>query len=166
MPNSNLSKFTQKELGDIYSELILYFENSSGLHNESLSTRAKGYRKLLQDLNLKPQAFATLDELANENIASCDGQQSQLFFHDAKKNQLKSIFYHLRNAAAHADIKRVTCNKNQIWYCIEHRHKQQLKMIFNIRNNDFWCFVKESKKMKKLAKLNNNVEVKRYESTR
>ena len=47
MPNSNLSKFTQKELGDIYSELILYFENSSGLHNESLSTRAKGYRKLL-----------------------------------------------------------------------------------------------------------------------
>ena len=64
-------------------------------------------------------------------------------------NILKSIFYHLRNAAAHADIERVA--GNPIRYHIEHRYKGQLKLFCQMKKTDFWCFVDTAKNLKKKA---------------
>jgi len=148
MPNSNPSKFSPKELADIYRELILYFEESSGLENEKLSTRVKGYRRLLEELNLTMNVFATLDELNQAMLPALDFSRNQMSLHDAKKSYLKSIFYHLRNAAAHADISRQKRNNNQVWYVVEHSHKKQLKMRCQIKKNDFWKFITNAKKCK------------------
>ena len=149
MTNSNPSKFTNKELADCYSELILYFENNTGLSHEKLSTRVKGYRRLCDELRLRINSCSTLNEMQNLQLTHPIYQSSQIHFLDVKNNHLKSIFYHLRNAATHAHIKRTTRNGNQVWYLIEHKYKSQIKMIAQIKKPDFWEFVSKAKRMKK-----------------
>ena len=149
MTNSNPSKFTNKELADCYSELILYFETNAGLSYEKLSTKVKGYRRLCDELSLQINSYSTLNDMQHAQLTTPLYQAPEIHFHDVKNNHLKSIFYHLRNAAAHAHIKRVTKNGNQTWYLIEHKHKSQLKMLVQIKKTDFWEFVAKAKRMKK-----------------
>lgn len=147
MPNSNLSKLTRAELADFYEKLVLYYEQHQGLPSELLSTQVKGYRKLKSGLSLQIQPFSTEKELAISTLPTADNKQNLIWFHNAKGNILKSIFYHLRDAAAHADIDRV--DGNSIWYHIEHRHKSQLKLFCQMKKTDFWSFVDAAKNLKK-----------------
>ena len=100
-------------------------------------------------LSLQIQPFSTEKELATSTLPTADNKQNLIWFHNAKSNILKSIFYHLRNAAAHADIERVA--GNPIWYHIEHRYKGQLKLFCQMKKTDFWCFVDTAKNLKKKA---------------
>ncbi|HGH4747968.1 TPA: hypothetical protein ACJIXE_001817 [Serratia marcescens] len=147
MPNSNPSKLTRAELADIYEKLVLYYEQHQGLTSELLSTQVKGYRKLKSGLSLQIQPFSTERELATSTLPIADNKQNLIWFHNAKGNILKSIFYHLRNAVAHADIERI--EGKPIWYRIEHRYKNQLKLICQMKKTDFWCFVDAAKNLKK-----------------
>lgn len=147
MPNSNSSKLTRAELADIYEKLVLYYEQHQSLTSELLSTQMKGYRKLKDELSLQIQPFHTEKELAEVTLPVTDNKQNLVWFYNAKGNILKSIFYHLRNAAAHADIERVA--GNPIWYHIEHRHKGQLKLFCQMKKTDFWSFVDAAKNLKK-----------------
>jgi hypothetical protein len=147
MPNSNPSKLTRAELADIYEKLVLYYEQHQGLASEPLSAQVKGYRKLKDELSLQIQPFSTEKELATSTLPAADNKQNMIWFHNAKDSILKSIFYHLRNAAAHADIERVAGNPT--WYHIEHRHKGQLKLFCQMKKTDFWSFVDAAKNLKK-----------------
>ncbi|TCC70738.1 hypothetical protein NMD16_00585 [Klebsiella pneumoniae] len=133
MSNSNLHKLTRAELADIYEKLVLYYEQHQGLTSELLSTQVKGYRKLKSGLSLQIQPFSTEKELATSTLPTADNKQNLIWFHNAKSNILKSIFYHLRNAAAHADIERVA--GNPIRYHIEHRYKGQLKLFCQMKKD-------------------------------
>ena len=107
----------------------------------------KGYRKLKDELSLQIQPFHTEKELAEVTLPATDNKQNLVWFYNAKDNILKSIFYHLRNAAAHADIERVA--GNPIWYHNEHRYKDQLKLICQMKKTEFWRFVDAAKNLKK-----------------
>lgn len=150
MPNINPQKFDRAELADFYEKLVLYYENSNGLEKIALSTRAKGYRKLVGALKLEMVRFETEKMLEEATLPSADCSRNLIFFHDCKKNSLKSIFYLLRNSAAHAHIRKA--KSGQIWYLIEHRYKKQLKLVCYMKKADFWCFVDESKNMKASTK--------------
>ncbi|CAI2456815.1 Uncharacterised protein [Serratia proteamaculans] len=147
MSNSNPSKLTRAELADIYEKLVLYYEQHQGLTSELLSTQVRGYRKLKDELSLQIQPFHTEKELAEVTLPATDNKQNLVWFYNAKGNILKSVFYHLRNAAAHADIERV--EGNPTWYHIEHRHRSQLKLSCQMKKTDFWCFVDAAKNLKK-----------------
>ncbi|MFQ2705818.1 hypothetical protein [Aeromonas caviae] len=150
MPNSNPSKLTRAELADIYEKLVLYYELHQGLTSEHLSAQVKGYRKLKDELSLQIQSFSTEKELAETILPTVDKKQNFIWFYNAKGNILKSIFYHLRNAAAHADIERM--EGNPICYHIEHRYKKQLKLVCQMKKTDFWHFVDEAKNLKSHGK--------------
>lgn len=150
MPNTNPQKFDRAELADFYEKLVLYYENSNGLEKIALSTRPKGYRKLVEALKLEMVRFETEKMLEEATLPSADCSRNLIFFHDCKKNSLKSIFYLLRNSAAHAHIRKE--KSGQIWYLIEHRYKKQLKLVCYMKKADFWRFVDEGKKMKAPAK--------------
>lgn len=152
MPNSNPSKLTRAELADIYEKLVLYYEQRQGLTSELLSTQVKGYRKLKDELRVQIQPFHTEKELAEVTLPTADNKQNLIWFHNAKGNILKSIFYHLRNSAAHADILRSP--GNPIWYHIEHRYKDQLKLSCHMKKTDFWRFVDTAKNLKKTKSSN------------
>ncbi len=146
MPNSNPCKLTRAELADIYEKLVLYYEQHQGLASEHLSAKVKGYRKLKDELSLQIRSFSTEKELAEAILPTVDNKQNLIWFHNAKGNILKSIFYHLRNAAAHADIERM--EGNPICYHIEHHYKKQLKLVCQMKKNDFWHFVDGAKNFK------------------
>ena len=149
MPNTNPSKFTRVELADIYEKLVLYYELTQGLEREHLSIRVKGYRTLVDSLALEVKPFPTEQALADVELPQFDSKQNLIWFHDAKNSQLKSLFYHLRNAAAHGDIERHQLKP--ITYRIEHRYKGKLKLFCVIKKNDFWHFVDAAKNMKGTA---------------
>ena len=151
MPNTNPSKFTRAELADIYEKLVLYYELTQGLEREHLSIRVKGYRPLVDSLALEVKPFSTEQALADVELPQFDSKQNLIWFHDAKNSQLKSLFYHLRNAAAHGDIERHQLRP--ITYRIEHRYKGKLKLFCIIKKNDFWHFVDAAKNMKGKPKV-------------
>ena len=146
MPNTNPQKFERAELADFYEKLVLFYENSNGLERISLSTRAKGYRKLVDTLQLELVRFETEKMLEEATLPPADCGRNVIFFHDCKSNSLKSIFYLLRNSAAHAHIRKE--KSGQIWYLIEHRYKKKIKLVCYMKRADFWHFVDEGKKMK------------------
>lgn len=147
MTNTNPNKFTRAEMADFYEKLMLYYENKNGLTDEPLSTRAKGYRKLINTMNLTVVRFEKEKELTDAILPEVDFNKSFLWFHDAKSNTLKSLFYLLRNSAAHAHIQRIK-HKQLLWYRIEHRYKGKLKLFGCMKKTDFWRFVDEGKNMR------------------
>jgi hypothetical protein len=112
--NANPGKFTRAELADIYEKIVLFYELHNGMQAMNISTRTKAYRKLINEIQLDVNLFKNLTDLANAEIPPFDYANNFIWFHDAKKNTLKSILYHLRNSAAHADIKRQ--KDKQWWY--------------------------------------------------
>lgn len=95
--------------------------------------------------------FERQEEFDIEELPSFDCKHSFIWFHDSKKNTLKSILYFLRNSAAHGHIQR--CKKNHIWYHIEHRYKGTLKFVSSMKKSDFWHFIEEAKKSKPSKKV-------------
>lgn len=146
MPNSNPENFTRAELADVYEKIVLFHEQYD-FNAGPLSTKVKGYRKLLDKLDLQVKRFVLVDDLGKQQILPCDGKQNRLWFFDSQKNSLHSMLKHLRNAAAHADIQRKKFS-GQIWYVIEHVHGGKTKLICHMKKADFWLFVAEAKKMK------------------
>lgn len=147
MPNANPENFTRAELADLYEKIVLFHEQYD-FKASPLSTKAKGYRKLVNKLGLEVKRFTLVDDLNQQPVSQFDGKQSRVWFYDSQSNSLHSIFKHLRNAAAHADIKRKK-QSGQLWYCIEHRdNKNKLKFIAQIRRTDFWEFVDKARKFK------------------
>lgn len=146
MPNANPENFTRAELADVYEKIVLFHEQYD-FKAAPLSTKAKGYRKLVNKLGLEVKRFTLVDDLNQQPVPLCDGKQSRLWFYDSQGNSLHSIFKHLRNAAAHADIKRKKLS-GQIWYCIEHKFGGKLKLLCQMKKADFWAFVAEAKKIK------------------
>ena len=146
MPNSNPENFTRAELADLYEKIVLFHEQydfKAGV----LSTKAKGYRKLLDKLNLEVKRYSLAGDLDKQQIPRCDGKQNRIWFYDSQGNSLHSIFKHLRNAAAHADIKRQK-HAGQLWYCLEHKFGGKLKLLCQMKKADFWLFIAEAKKLK------------------
>lgn len=170
MPNSNPQKFDRAELADFYEKLVLYYEINEGLKHLPLSASSKGYRKLKQELNLEIHSAKTLDEL--RALMQCEAVKSSLqqsrqlrgsniiCVYNSEGNLLKSIFTQLRNAAAHAHIRRI--KQGQIWYQIEHVYasrpkkgevaKVSLRFFCCIKKTDFWRFVEAAKNLKTAAK--------------
>lgn len=146
MPNANPENFTRAELADLYEKIVLFHEQYD-FKASPLSTKAKGYRKLVNKLGLEVKRFTLVDDLNQQPVSQFDGKQSRVWFYDSQSNSLHSIFKHLRNAAAHADIKRKK-QSGQIWYCIEHEFGSKLKMLCQMKKTDFWAFVAEAKKLK------------------
>ena len=146
MVNVNKEKFTRAELADMYEKIILFYEVTNGLQNISLSTRAKGYRKLKDEMKLEVKRFENLHELVAAELPLFDFSHNFIWFYDKNNNSLKSIFYFLRNSAAHAHIKR--CKSHQWWYHIEHRYNEKVKFVCSMKKPDFWRFVAEAKKFK------------------
>lgn len=139
MINANPKKFTRKELADIYEKIILLYEQTDGLQGRKLTVRTKAYKKLIKELDLTVQRFDKQEKFQNAILPQADFSQNIIWFYDAKQNSLRSIYYYLRNAAAHADIRRV--RSDQIWYIIEHRHKSKLNFVCYMKSTDFWTFV-------------------------
>lgn len=143
MVNTNIHKFSQKELADIYEKIILLYEQTNGLQGRKLSVRAKPYRKLIKILELQVQRFKKQEDLQKAILPDDDFGQNLIWFYDKQNNSLKSIYYHLRNSAAHADIRRV--KSNQLWYLIEHRYQHKLNFVCYMKKTDFWKFVDNAK---------------------
>ena len=151
MSNANTQGFTRKELADFYEKVILYGELMKDDSSWSLTTRSKLFRKLTTELELDIKRFTKAKEfddyLQARKNADHESKANFIWFHDMKGNSLKSILVALRNAAAHADIKR---KKNgYVWYSIDHKLKGKKKIICQIKKKDFWEFVGSAKKCKK-----------------
>ncbi len=179
MPNSNPQKFDRAELADFYEKLVLYFELNEGLKSAPLSASSKGYRKLKQELNLTIRSANTLEDMAalmqqvpTANQTATDhaaakpakgpsSVQNLICVYNSEGNLLKSIFTQLRNAAAHAHIRKV--KKGQICYQIEHVYasrskkgevaKTSLRFFCCMKKTDFWRFVEAAKNLKSTIKF-------------
>ncbi|WP_335925063.1 hypothetical protein [Shewanella algae] len=186
MSNANPQGFDRRELADFYEQLVLYFELNDGLKSVPLSASSKGYRKLKQALNLSIRSANTLDEMAalmqqvaaaNQATAtSAKGAtsiQNLICVYNSEGNLLKSIFTQLRNAAAHAHIRRI--KQGQICYQIEHvfpvrakngaskavksnagasrkrKPPPSVRFFCQMKKTDFWRFVEAAKRLKSSA---------------
>ncbi|ALS33272.1 hypothetical protein PTRA_a2155 [Pseudoalteromonas translucida KMM 520] len=139
--NCNPQHFTRKELADFYERLILLWENGDLLNQRFNIRSSKAYKRLKEqyafdliphgNLDLIKAEFYTFD--LNLNIES----KNVIHFHNAKNNILKSYFYHIRNVAGHADIKKVKFGKIN-WYVFEHRFSNQIKLFGLFKAADFW----------------------------
>ncbi|MFL9596135.1 hypothetical protein ACET5Y_20520 [Aeromonas veronii] len=186
MPNANPQGFDRRELADFYEKLVLYFELNDGLNSVPLSAISKGYRKLKQELNLTIRSANTLEEMAAlmqqmptaKPAKGATSIQNLICVYNSEGNLLKSIFTQLRNAAAHAHIRRI--KQGQICYQIEHvfpvrakngasqatnskaannravsSSKRQpapsVRFFCQMKKTDFWRFVESAKKLKSMA---------------
>ena len=186
MSNANPQGVDRHELADFYEQLVLYFELNNGLKSVPLSASSKGYRKLKQELNLSIRSANTLEEMAAlmQQVAAANQAmakpakretsiQNLICVYNSEGNLLKSIFTQLRNAAAHAHIRRI--KQGQIYYQIEHvfpvrakngaskaannqvgaSSKRQpapsLRFFCQMKKTDFWRFVEAAKKLKSSA---------------
>ncbi|MDX7818989.1 hypothetical protein SJS43_07830 [Aeromonas caviae] len=169
MPNSNPQGFDRSELADFYEKLVLYFELNDCLKSVPLSARSKGYRKLKQDLNLVVYSAKTLDEMGSLMHSEAVKISQQLgkniiCVYNSEGSLLKSIFTQLRNAAAHAHIRRI--KQGEIWYQIEHVYasrtkkgevaNKRLRFFCQMKKTDFWRFVAAAKNLKSTAKSETN----------
>ena len=137
--NANPEQLTRKELADFYEKLVLLWENGDLLHQNFNIRSSKNYRRLKDKYDFDIKALSNLQETAEsfEKIGiSLEGGKSVVYLHNAKGNVLKSYFYHMRNAAAHADIRKTTF-KRRNWYIFEHKHRNQIKMFGQFRTTDF-----------------------------
>lgn len=172
MPNANPQGFDRRELADFYEKLVLYFELNDGLNSVPLSATSKGYRKLKQELNLTIRSANTLEEMAAlmqqmptaKPAKGATSIQNLICVYNSEGNQLKSIFIQLRNAAAHAHIRRI--KQGQICYQIEHIYPTRarasrsskrlpvapsMRFFCHMKKNDFWRFVESAKKLKSMT---------------
>ncbi|MFB2814146.1 hypothetical protein ACE014_09900 [Shewanella xiamenensis] len=204
MPNANPQGFERRELADFYEKLVLYFELNEGLKSVPLSASSKGYRRLKQELNLTilsantleemaalmqqvattyPTAanraatdFAATDKAAAKQAKGATSMQNLICVYNSEGNLLKSIFTQLRNAAAHAHIRRI--KQGQICYQIEHIYPTRaragrkgrsnsskrppvapsVRFFCQMKKNDFWRFVESAKKLKSTAKSQANAQ--------
>ena len=139
--NCNPQQFTRKELADFYERLILLWENGDLLNQHFNIRSSKAYRRLKEEYAFELIPHANL-ELAKVEFESFDlsltaESKNILHFHNAKSNVLKSYFYHIRNVAGHADIKKIKF-RNVNWYVFEHRFSNQVKLFGMFKASDFW----------------------------
>lgn len=138
--NTNPQQFSRKELADFYEELILLWENGD-LLNQNFNIRSnKSYRRLKDKYNFEITAFNTLDETKSaykQHLVAVNADENHINFYNAKSNILKSYFYHIRNAAGHADIQKVK-KKNVFWYIFNHEFNGQMKFFGQFKASDFW----------------------------
>ncbi|ODR87069.1 hypothetical protein [Shewanella xiamenensis] len=199
MPNTNPQGFERRELADFYEKLVLYFELNAGLKSVPLSASSKGYRRLKQELNLTILSANTLEEMAAlmQQVATTyqtaanqvatdkaaakqakgvSSMQNLICVYNSEGNLLKSIFTQLRNAAAHAHIRRI--KQGQICYHIEHVYPTRaragrkgrsnsskrppvapsVRFFCQMKKTDFWRFVESAKKLKSTAKSQANAQ--------
>lgn len=172
MPNSNPQGFDRSELADFYEKLVLYFELNDGLKSVPLSASSKGYRKLKQELNLIILSANTLEEMAAlmqqavtaKPTMGATSMQNLICVYNSEGNLLKSIFTQLRNAAAHAHIRRI--KQGHICYQIEHIYPTRarasrssktppvapsVRFFCQMKKIDFWRFVASAKKLQSIT---------------
>jgi hypothetical protein len=152
--NCNPQQFTRKELADFYEQLILLWENGD-LLNQSFNVRSgKSYRRLKEKFDFEIKVYAKLDDtqaaLASTSLTLDNDTRNCLYLHNAKSNILKSYFYHIRNVAGHADIKKVKY-RNVNWYVFEHSFNKQVKLFGTFKVSDFWKVHQELIKLKRGA---------------
>ncbi|WP_105190025.1 hypothetical protein [Pseudoalteromonas sp. T1lg48] len=139
--NCNPQQFTRQELADFYERLILLWENGD-LLNQRFNIRSnKAYRRLKAQYDFDLITHANLEttkaEFESFDFTLSSESKNVIHFHNAKSNILKSYFYHIRNVAGHADIKKVKF-RNVNWYVFEHQFSNQIKLFGVFKAADFW----------------------------
>lgn len=139
--NCNPQNFTRKELADFYERLILLWENGNLLNQKFNIRSSKAYRRLKERYSFELHAYDTLTDTSNAfgamTLSLNNESKNCIHLHNAKKNVLKSYFYHMRNVAGHADIKKVKF-KHVYWYVFEHCYSNQVKLFGMFKVADFW----------------------------
>ncbi len=148
--NVNPSKFTQKELAMIYEKMILRWELDLS-RNAHFDGRSKRYRAVKNKYGLTINCIDTLPETQSQyeqysKQPDCNG--NHLSFHNKKKNLLLSLFYALRNAAAHGDIKKKRFNGN--YYVVDHAFDKNTRLFGQIKETDFSGIHSELLSLKKV----------------
>jgi len=152
--NCNPQQFTRKELADFYEQLILLWENGD-LLNQKFNVRAsKTYRRIKDKFDFDIKVYANYEETKSAffqyNLTIDKKTKNCLHLHNAKSNILKSYFYHIRNVAGHADIRKIKY-RNVNWYVFEHCYNKQVKLFGTFKASDFWKVHNELIKLKGAA---------------
>tara|TARA_Y100001956_G_C4129512_1_gene192706 strand:- start:13060 stop:13518 length:459 start_codon:yes stop_codon:yes gene_type:complete len=139
--NCNPQKFSRKEMADFYERLILLWENGDLLNQKFNIRSSKVYRRLKNEHAFEIHALDTIADMTAE-YAKFDFSLSQppgnvIYLHNAKKNILKSYFYHIRNVAGHAHIKKQKVG-NAYWYIFDHAYQNQIKLFGAFKSVEFW----------------------------
>lgn len=144
-------QLAKDELADIYSKLILFYETE--IKDSSVTADAR--KRIFKDVKVKHsidfKSFENVTLLASHSSEHVELEnKSILWFFNKNHNHILSILYHFRNAAAHADIKRVKI-KREVWFDFNHKYNNQLKLKCRMKKKDFWEFIEEAKKCTKPA---------------
>ncbi len=128
--NVNPSKFTQKELAMIYEKMILLWELDLS-RNAHFDGRSKKYSAVKKEYKMTINCIDTeagMQEQFEQYNKQSSRNENHLSFYNKKNNLLLSLFYALRNAAAHGDIKKEKKGSRN-YYIADHSFKNKI-MIF------------------------------------
>ena len=133
MRNLNLTGVPSTVITQLYNEVLWRWEKE--LRDKGFSIRSKGFNAYRRSY---PISIVSVDTLPitkikfDEYKSILRHEEKNIFiFYNAYDSQAKSIFFHLRNAIAHAHIERLRIGKTNYYYFEGNKqnaaHKERMK---------------------------------------
>ena len=142
----NFESLSDAELLFAYKNVLLYYETSVK-DASGFSVGNKDFQSFIKDKSISITVGTTTD-IENESKKE-DAPISSFFFTDTKGNQLKSLYYHLRNSFAHSSFTKMKIEKTD-YLCFEDinlNNKKQFTMRGQIQLEFFEEFVEKLKQV-------------------
>lgn len=96
----------KKLMATIYEFVILRWEQR--WQDANFDIRAKKFKEFEREINFKREALLDVVKFKERMSSSWPTNKNWIVFTDSEKSQAKSILKHLRHAAAHAHIEKIT----------------------------------------------------------